>query len=856
MLAKPSQAKPSQAKPTKHKPVIRDALACPVSRLAAFALAGLSLGAGTALAGPKYLVTDLGTVPGGIHSIGLGINALGQVTGQIITGDITIDIFPTRAFIDPDGAGPQPMVDLGTLGGAYSNGFGINASGQVVGWSDTSSGTSHAFIDPDGAGPQPMVDLGTLGGNFCSSHGINDSGQVTGGSAIAGTPVSSHAFIDPDGAGPQPMVDLGTLGGSSGEGMDINASGQVAGVSYTTGNSTRHAFIDPDGAGPQPMVDLGTLGGANSRSTGINASGQVVGHSDTSSGTSHAFIDPDGAGPQPMVDLGTLGGTHSLGYGINASGQVTGHSYIAGDAMWHAFIDPDGAGPKPMQDLNDLILPNSGWILVGGYDINDTGQITGAGLINGLAQSHAFVLTPDTTAPQITCPAALNSNGQPALILATATDNLDPNPVITNDAPTSFPDGATTVTWTATDAAGNPASCTQTVTLDSTPPLISEILTPALPVSGWYNGDISLAWQVTDPESTVTTQVNCPDAASAILITADSAPSGTNYTCQATSAGGSATKTINVKRDSVAPVLVNMPADFSVPAVNPSGATVTYTPPTATDDNSGVASVNCIPASNSIFPMGATPVSCSASDNAGNTATGGFSVTVNSLVVNIPPVANGELYLFNPWKSPALAVTRNVTAPGVLGNDSDADGNALSAVLATPPLATLGSVVLNADGSFDFTPRSGITSASFTYQASDGLLSSTTATVNLRANTAPKGKEDKCLYRRVTGILRGAACMLVTANPLVIRVNLSANDTDANNITNRPIDGRGKTVDASSVQVTQVSAASTGSVVNNGDGTADVTIAPTFKGDFKYGSTIADDLGLRSAMVVNVVTVK
>src|SRR5688500_6265601 len=76
------------------------------------------------------------------------------------------------------------VADLGTLGGTSSIGWGINASGQVTGQSyTTGDAETHAFLY-DGA----MHDLGTLGGTFSSGAGINDSGQVTGQS-------DGHAFL-------------------------------------------------------------------------------------------------------------------------------------------------------------------------------------------------------------------------------------------------------------------------------------------------------------------------------------------------------------------------------------------------------------------------------------------------------------------------------------------------------------------------------------------------------------------------------------------------------------------------------------------------------------------------------------
>jgi hypothetical protein len=50
-----------------------------------------------------------------------------------------------------------------------------------------------------------------------------------------------------------------------------------------------------------------------------------------------------------------------------------------------------------MYDLNALIDPSLGWQLLAGYGINNAGQITGSGIVNG--QSHAFLLTPVDQTP-------------------------------------------------------------------------------------------------------------------------------------------------------------------------------------------------------------------------------------------------------------------------------------------------------------------------------------------------------------------------------------------------------------------------------------------------------------------------
>jgi fibronectin type 3 domain-containing protein len=78
--------------------------------------------------------------------------------------------------------------------------------------------------------------------------------------------------------------------------------------------------------------------------------------------------------------------------------------------------------------------------------------------------------------------------------------------------------------------------------------------------------------------------------------------------------------------DGTAPVLT-LPADLVVEATNASGAVATFSV-SATDAISGSVETTATPASGSTFPLGATTVTVSASDSAGNVATGSFTVTV------------------------------------------------------------------------------------------------------------------------------------------------------------------------------------------------------------------------------------
>jgi hypothetical protein len=83
-----------------------------------------------------------------------------------------------------------------------------------------------------------------------------------------------------------------------------------------------------------------------------------------------------------------------------------------------------------------------------------------------------------------------------------------------------------------------------------------------------------------------------------------------------------------VPPDTTVPVITNIPEDMVVEATSPLGAQVTYPIVTAQDDVDGPVDVDCQPPSGSIFEIGDTEVTCSATDAAGNTSTESFTITV------------------------------------------------------------------------------------------------------------------------------------------------------------------------------------------------------------------------------------
>src|SRR5439155_496892 len=145
-------------------------------------------------------------------------------------------------------------------------------------------------------------------------------------------------------------------------------------------------------------------------------------------------------------------------------------------------------------------------------------------------------------------------------------------------------------------------------------------------------------------------------------------------------------------------------------------------------------------------------------DANGGTASDSFLLTVNP--VNDAPVAVNDAY--TTTEDTALTIA----APGVLGNDTDVDRTEkrpVGKVAASGP--TNGSLTLNADGSFTYTPSANFNGTdSFKYQAKDAAgavsnVATVTITVNgvndapVAANDAYTTNEDTALTIAAPGVL-------------------------------------------------------------------------------------------------------
>ncbi|CAE7224047.1 unnamed protein product [Symbiodinium sp. CCMP2592] len=260
----------------------------------------------------------------------------------------------------------------------------------------------------------------------------------------------------------------------------------------------------------------------------------------------------------------------------------------------------------------------------------------------GNIESHIFKVTVDDVEDPVISglPVSIKVDTDPGLCAAivtynapTAADNCPGEEIVLTSGPSSgasFPVGITDVSFTATDAAGNSDVGSFTVTVsDVEKPVIS-----GLPGNITQPNDPGQCGAVVSYTPTVSDNCENPVLSQDVGVGPGSFPIGsTTETWSATDASGNTdtgTFTVTVS-DTENPVISGLPGPMSVDT-DPGlcTATLTYNAPTATDNCPGVAIEKTSgPTSGASVPVGTTGVTFTATDGAGNTATGRFFVTVD-----------------------------------------------------------------------------------------------------------------------------------------------------------------------------------------------------------------------------------
>ena len=349
-----------------------------------------------------YLIIDVTPVDGNSYSRGYGINNAAKIVGRTYNTDESDTVQDQRALSWDMDLGSQA---LDTLAGA-SGAWGINDAGMACGYATNADGDKRAarWNLEDGS----LIDLGTLtnpnsgqsGTESYSYSGINDSQTVVGHADIPnddGSFTSFHAFIYDDTNG---IRDLGTLYGDTDPAYmggysiayDINNSDTVVGIAHDA-NWAFLPFVWSEANGMTALIIDTSRGSGEWYGAVINDDGLIGGHViDGGNDTvdfCYPYYWPTENGDPIALDMPE---TYPYGeiYGINANGQMVGGMFNDEDQD-HAFVFDRTNG---VIDLNACIDASEDWELQTAVDINDSGQITGIGLIGG--DKHAFLLTPAT----------------------------------------------------------------------------------------------------------------------------------------------------------------------------------------------------------------------------------------------------------------------------------------------------------------------------------------------------------------------------------------------------------------------------------------------------------------------------
>lgn len=268
------------------------------------------------------------------------------------------------------------------LGNPLSTVTSFNNSNTLAGSINVSGGIIHVATYSSGV----VTDLGSQGGSFGFGYGINNSGEVTGYTYKSG---NINAFL-------YNGTSISNIGPNTGIGVAINDAGQIAGTFTNSGNHSE-AFLY-DGSS---ITHLGMLSGDNySSPSGINSLGDIVGVSGVVNTTTSldGFLYTAGS----MSNLGHLGtGTKLTPTAINSSGTIVGSGTIdPSGTQTDAFIFWGGALFDLNTFLGSSVLTAGGFqYLNNAIGINDNGLIIGTGYdLNGNLIGFELVPEPGASA--------------------------------------------------------------------------------------------------------------------------------------------------------------------------------------------------------------------------------------------------------------------------------------------------------------------------------------------------------------------------------------------------------------------------------------------------------------------------
>lgn len=534
---------------------------------------------------------------------GHGSIASGQYHSCRVRGDQTVDCWGRDDFgqaTAPAGTFTQVVAGSAHTCGLRTNGtvacWGANTVGQATPASGSfqllSSGARHV--------------CGIRADSSVACWGENDQGQAT---PAAGTNFQGIA------AGSSHTCGLRSTGaiscwGRNAEGQSTAPGGSfiqvVAGSAFTCGLSATNAAIcwgnAADGRTSPPAGAFTKLSAQNTFACGINFDGAMAcwGADTYGETTAPAVVHADlAAGRSHTCSLKALGVAQCWG--------------------WNLY------NQAPQFALNPLAL-SSGTVGVA-FD----GTTTLSMVVSNAGTRYPY-------APRTPAFAVVDGSLPPGLSLSVGG--------VISGTPTLG--GSYAFTVQAEDANGFVAERDYTLVIggagDTTAPVITPQITGLAGTNGWYRGNVVVEWTVVDAESQVTSTTGCGP----VVVSVETA--GQLVTCEATSAGGTASTSTTIKLDKTAPTGTptlsnNRPLLNEVVTVSANGV----------DALSGVASESCEAAATGTVSLAQKRLNCTITDEAGNVA--------------VRPVAYRVIYgfsgfvdtVFNPGWWNSAATGQNIT---------------------------------------------------------------------------------------------------------------------------------------------------------------------------------------------------
>ena len=746
---------------------------------------------------------------------------------------------------DPDG---PSMAAVLVSGPANASSFVLNPNGSFIYVHNGGETTSDSFTY--------KVSDGSLDSNVATvsititpvndapvanndAYSVNEGGTLNGASVLAN---------DTDADVPANTLTAVLVSGpANAASFSLNADGTFAYVhngSETTSDSFTYKANDGTADSNVATVSI-TVGAVNDAPVANDDGGYTVGEGGTLNGSSVLANDTDADVPADTLTATLVSGpANASSFTLNADGTFT-YVHDGSETTSDSFTYKanDGSADSNVATVSITITAVNDAPVAN----DDAGTVSEGGTLNG-----SSVLANDTDAENDALTAILVSGPANA-----SSFTLNPDGTYTyvhNGGETS----SDSFTYKANDgsADSNVATVTITITAVNDAPVANGDSFP-INEGGTLNGNVLANDTDAENDSLTAVLVSGPANASSFILNLDGTFTYVHNGSETTSDSFTYKANDGAADSNVATVNISITAVNDAPVANndsgsvSEGGTLSGTSVLANDTDAENNSLTAVlvtgPANASSFSLNpdgtytyvhdggeTTSDSFTYKANDGTSSSNVATVTITIAPVNDAPVANGDSY------SITFHGTLTISAPGVLGNDTDAEGNSLTAVLVSG--TTQGTLTFNANGSFTYTHTgASLGTDSFTYQAQDafgGVSNVATVTIDI-ANMPPGANSDSYISVGNTELRVGTGA---AAHPaVIIGGSVLANDTDP--------DGG-----PSALTVTSYSSASTGggTVSMNPNGSFNYLPPTGFLGIDSFTYTISDGIATSTA-TVNVV---